>query len=277
MKLYLTLALFFGFISLANAQGASDDARILYEEGEYRQAMRAINERELPENLMLLADCYHKLDMLDSALTYYYAAEDAGYDEANLFLHRGICLTTLEITMGAEDDLLRYYTLEPDDKKVHYYLAAVDYIDNNLREALFHLNKAIEIDPRYMEAHYLKAAVYMEQNKMISALETFEHCLDLKPDFTRSKLNIAIAQYEMFHYEAAEELLTEIVQKEEELLAEALFYLGNTKFALHQQEEACEFWKKSELLGDNYAAEQVLQVCVKGTKRMVRRKTTVSF
>jgi tetratricopeptide (TPR) repeat protein len=277
MKCYLTLGLFFASIFHLSAQNEMDKAQDFYDSGEYREVLQVLHGTDAPEGIFLIADAYHKMEMLDSALTFYYMAEDAGYEEGNLFLHRGICQTSLELTQGAEDDLLTYYINAPEDERVHYYLAAVDYIDHNLREALFHLGKAIEINPSYMEAHYLKAAVFMEQNKMISALETFEFCAKLNPEFTRSKLNIAITQYEMMHYEEAETILQEIISADDRLKAEALFYLGNVQYALHQSEMACNYWKQAEKLGDNYAADQVLQICVKGNKRMVKRKTTASF
>lgn len=277
MKFYLAFGLFFASLFHLSAQDVMKSAQDLYEHAQYREVLSVLQGTEVPEELFLMADAYHKMEMLDSALTYYYMAEDGGYAEEHLFLHRGICQTSLELTQGAEDDLLTYYVNAPDDERVHYYLAAVDYIDHNLREALFHLDKAISINPNYMEAHYLKAAVFMEQNKMISALETFEFCTKMNPEFTRSKLNVAITHYEMMHYEEAETILKEVISSDENLKAEALFYLGNVHYALHQSATACDFWKQAEQLGDGYAADQVLQICVKGNKRMVKRKTTASF
>ena len=270
------MVLFLG-ISL-NMAAQFNDAQTAFLNGQYDKTLSLIEGDESPAALLLKADVLHKMERLEEALEMYNLAENASTNDPNLFLNRGICLSTLGYTTAAEDDLLQFHLLEPNNPKVHYYLAVVDYLDENLREALFHINEALKLEDGYMEAHYLKGAVFVAQNKMISAKEAFEYCLQINPQNSRTLLNLGITMVESYEFAEAIETFDEAMKKDESLIAEALYYRGLANNGLHLKEEACADWNEAVKAGDKYANELVTQVCIKGKKpSRKQRKTIASF
>ncbi|NQX90876.1 MAG: tetratricopeptide repeat protein [Flavobacteriales bacterium] len=255
-----------------------DQASESFAIAKYQECLDLLEGDYTPEACMLRADAHHKLQELTAAIEQYDLAEEYGYPNLDLYLHRGICLVTLELLDQAEIDLLTYFTSNPDNPKVHYYLAAVDYYDANYREALFHLDVAIDKDKSYMDAYVLRAAVLSAQNKKLSAQKAFEECLDMDPNNERAMLNLAIIQLDLLQPQKAIELLNQLVKMETEYKAEALYYRGLAFESTHDRDSACGDWNTASELGDEYATELVEQVCEKGKKApRNRRKTSVSF
>ncbi|MEO0403732.1 MAG: tetratricopeptide repeat protein [Bacteroidota bacterium] len=274
----MLLVMIIGLIGWSTMSAQMDQAMESFAIAKYQECLLYLQEDESAEGCMLRADAYHKMQQLEDALEQYDLAEEYGYPELDLFLHRGICLVTLELLDQAEIDLLTYFTSNPNNPKVHYYLAAVDYYDANYREALFHLDVAIEKDATYMDAYILRATVLSAQNKKISAEKAFEECLEKDPNNERALLNLAIIQLDLMKPEKAIELLDQLVKEQGDLTAEALYYRGMAYENNHNKDAACEDWNTASNLGDEYASNLVSQVCQKGKKAPKnKRKTSVSF
>lgn len=253
-----------------------DKGRELFAQAKYQEALAALENYSSADATLIKADAWHKLGEFDLALTAYFDAEEMGCSDLSLLLNRAICLISLEKTEEAEYDLLTYFVQDENNPKLHYYLAAIDYLDRNLREAHFHLDKAIELWPDYMDAHYLRAAVFIDQHKPISAQKSFQHCIELQPENLRTQLNLAIVNIELLQFNNALERLIELEQKEHNFMPELLFYKGLAQNALHQQEEACESWNESADAGDLFSKEMIEQVCVKGRKASRKKRKTVA-
>ena len=270
------LFVFTAVIMSCTAFAQVDKGLELFAQGKYQESLATLESYSSAEATLIKADAWHKLGEFDLALTAYFDAEEMGCSDLSLFLNRAICLISLEKTEEAEYDLLTYFVQDENNSKLHYYLAAIDYLDRNLREAHFHLDRAIELLPDYMEAHYLRAAVFIDQHKPISAQKSFQYCVELQPENLRNQLNLAIVNIELLQYNNALDRLIELEEKEHNFKPELLFYKGLAQNALHQQEEACMSWNKSAEDGDLFSKEMIEQVCIKGKKAPRRKRKTVA-
>lgn len=263
------------FVSLSTVAQV-DRARKLFAQANYHEAINALENNSDAESTLIKADSWHKLGEHELALAAYFDAEELGCTDLSLLLNRAICLISLDKTEEAEFDLLTYFVQDENNPTVHYYLAAIDYLDRNLREAHFHLDRAVELWPDYMDAHYLRAAVFVDQNKPISAQKEFEHCNELQPENLRTQLNLAIVNIELMQFSDALDGLIKLEEKQPEFIPELLYYKGMAYNALHRQEDACESWNKSAEAGDTFAQEMKEQVCVKGRKASRKKRKTVA-
>ncbi|MGB0423245.1 MAG: tetratricopeptide repeat protein [Flavobacteriales bacterium] len=270
------LLLFTIFFFSVSSVAQVEKGREHFAKGNFQEALNALENYTSPDAILIKADAWHKLGEFELALGAYFEAEESGCLDESLLLNRAICLISLEKTEEAEYDLLSYFVQDENNPKVHYYLAAIDYLDHNLREAHFHLDRAIELWPDYMDAHYLKAAVFIEQNKPISAQKSFQFCNELQPENMRTQLNLAIVNIELLQFTNALDRLVELEGKSPEFMPELLYYKGLALNALHQQEEACESWDESAKAGDQYAQDMMNQVCVKGRKPSRKKRKTVA-
>ena len=57
-------------------------------------------------------------------------------------------------------------------------------------EGIGELNKALEIEPKYVLAHYRMGAIYAEWNKKDEAVKAFQAALDIDPDHVDSRLGL---------------------------------------------------------------------------------------
>ncbi|MDO3385125.1 type IV pilus biogenesis/stability protein PilW [Gilvimarinus sp. SDUM040013] len=81
---------------------------------------------------------------------------------------------------------------------------ALKYIEGKNREsARHHLRKAMEIDPRSVEANYALAMLYQLEGEMDLADNQFEKTLRLDSSYSRARNNYGAMLFDEGHYEAA--------------------------------------------------------------------------
>jgi tetratricopeptide (TPR) repeat protein len=252
-------------------------AQTYFQEGKYELALSELGRPSSPDDMFLMADCFHKMEQFQEALEAYNEAESLGYAEESLLLHRGICRVSIADFERAETDLLTYFHANPEDEKAHYYLGVIDYMLYNNRESMFHLNRAIQINPDYMEAIYLKAANLAEMGKHEDSMEAFAKCDKLRPEFSITKLNMAVNYIEMKDYFNAETLLTQLINTDADCLAEALYYRGWIYYAQRQMSKACEDWFATTKLGHFEGTNSYTEVCENKSKTKRKQHTIVAF
>ena len=92
----------------------------------------------------------------------------------------------------------------PNSATLHYFIAALKAEDalHTLSsteksalatEALGHLNKAIEINPNYIDGYYMMGNVYYMQGLYAKAVEAYEICLSINENYNKALPNLAIA------------------------------------------------------------------------------------
>lgn len=262
---------------LTAQQSSLSEAQSYFEGGNYDMALNVLESAATAESVFLKADCFHKKEDFGNALEAYNQAEVLGYAEETLLLHRGICLVSLGRYERAENDLLSFFHNNPEEPKAHYYLGVIDYMLFNNRESLFHLDQAIQLNPEYMEAVYLKAANLAEMGKHERSMEAFAKCAELKPEFSTTKLNMAVNYIELKDYFNAETLLTQLINTEADCMAEALYYRGWIYYTQRHMSKACDDWMGCTKLGHVEGTRSYTEVCENAGKTKRKKHTIVAF
>jgi Tfp pilus assembly protein PilF len=74
---------------------------------------------------------------------------------------------------------------------------------NDQEKALEHLQKAVEIDPEFMEAYNNLGVQYMVRGDSAKALEAFDHAAKLDPGSARAAANCGAALFSLKRYKEA--------------------------------------------------------------------------
>lgn len=78
------------------------------------------------------------------------------------------------------------------------------YEAGKLQDSIDHLRKALQIYPKYAEAHNVLGLRYVQTHQMENALEEFDSALALKPNFYEAINNQSVALYSLGRYAEAE-------------------------------------------------------------------------
>lgn len=83
---------------------------------------------------------------------------------------------------NASDSFATAISLQPKDKEVYLVKAQVDFLRNARDEALVAAHKAIELDPKYGEAHMMVGALLkFDSKRRNEATEAYENALKINP------------------------------------------------------------------------------------------------
>lgn len=267
--------------ALSNAQSPLKLAQEHYAAGRYEEALAsanvAVSMDRIPEALYCRANAHHKLGHFTEALDDYDRAKIGGYQDDEIYLHRGICKVSLMMYESARIDLMHYLEYHLDDARPYYWLATVEYMNMENKSSLRYLDEALAIDSTYADAYYLRAANMAELNKNNLALEDFQSALQYNPKLQRAKLNMAIILIGMGQYDNALEMLSELRLESVDFLSEVLYYRGETLYYLHDMEGACTDWNDSAQLGDRDAQQNHKRVCAEKGKLKNKKRTYFEF
>jgi len=259
-----------------------EEAMRLYASGSYESAIALIGSNETSESdpalLKLKADCFQKTGEAELALEYYDRSRLLGYRGDDLFLNRGICKTALGYYDPARQDISQFLEKNPEDARAYYWLGTVEYFQMDNKASVRYLDEAIWYDSSYAAAYFLRASNYAEQGKNLIALEDFMQAYTLDSSLTRAKLHAAALMLDMERYRNAIELLSELKLEGADVAPEAMYYLGEARYRMHDQEGACLEWSEGASLGDIDAAENYRRLCVvRSGKPKFKRRTFGQF
>ncbi|MFN5621093.1 MAG: tetratricopeptide repeat protein [Flavobacteriales bacterium] len=282
MKSILLLCALSLFAALrCDAQSPLETAQTHYNAGRYDEALTAIGVAisvdRSADALFLRANIHHKLGHFTEALDDYDRAKLGGYNGDELYLHRGICKTSLMMYESARIDLMHYLEYNPDDARPYYWLASVEYMNMENKSSLRYLDEALAIDSTYADAYYLRAANMAELKKMNLALEDFQSALHYNSKLQRAKLNMAVILIGMGQYDNALEMLSELRLENVDFLSEVLYYRGETLYYLHDLDGACTDWSDSAGMGDRDAQQNHKRVCAEKGKLKNKKRTYFQF
>ncbi len=254
-----------------------NELRERYQAGRYTDVLVSLYDTDGAEAAMLRADAHQKLGQFNEALMEYNRAEELNYKGADLVLHRGICLVSLNRFDEAQADLLRARELNPEEPRVPYYFAAMAYQENDFKRALLYVKDAISIAPDYFDAIYLEGAVHYEMGKTALAEKAFQNCLNLRED-ERSRLNLATMLLEQKHYKAAFEHFDDLVNStHEDVARDAYYQRGVSRYETRDFKGACEDWANAAALGDADAESYGTTLCEGRGKLRKRKSVHVAF
>lgn len=250
------------------------ELQTLYVQEQYEDLLALLDAPSSADQHLLWADAHHKLGHFEEAMKGYLQAESAGENSFDLFLNRGICAFSLGDFQLTRSDLLKAKTLR-EDQRIPYYFAAMAYMENNHKAAAVFIKDALQLDANYMEAHYLLGAIYLEQKKFSGAEKAFISCIELRPEFTQSKINLALCFIEQFKFDEAIGLLSSLIENlNDATLADAYYQRGVCHYQMHNTTLACEDWHQASELGDSFAKEHIAGIC-EGNQRKIKRKKDI--
>ena len=269
-----TLAYLCTFISTAQH---AEELLNLYYQGDYTSVTNVLIDDESlePQSLFIIANAFHKLGDVQSALMYYEKCELIAHELDDYFLNRAICEISTGDLVSAERHLFMYADFVGNHPMIHYYFSVIDFEVMEYKSSLATLDLALELNPEYFEAWYLKGAIYIETERYEKAAECFNQVLEINPTHSSSELNLAICNVYLKNYKNAFNKLDYIINQNSDLKSEALFYRAEAHFYMHNIDKACEDWKQSASLGDEFAKKNITLICEKGkTSRHRQRKIT---
>jgi tetratricopeptide (TPR) repeat protein len=171
---------------VSEQSSALDKAFHLKENGEYNEAIKLLKDaaNQLPEDagtLALLSHCYMLTEQLNEAKFYLGKARaiapdcaSVGWNTARLKLKEKKLLEALQVAKSTHQRF-------PDDIEGMGVLGACFRLNGEVAESLNILNKAIELNPNYVEALINRGLIKLSQSNNLEAMDDLELAHKLKP------------------------------------------------------------------------------------------------
>lgn len=143
--------------------------------------------------------CYMTDESYSHALQDFDSALASDFKSIELFFNRAVALDKL----GRDDDAMAVYSAllekEPLYAPAHYNLATLQekYIlqtgeyDRYARDAIYHYQRALEIDPNYYEAAFNISRIYYARGDLSMAIKWIRKSIELNGDFAEAYLHLA--------------------------------------------------------------------------------------
>ncbi|MEZ7967327.1 MAG: hypothetical protein QMB45_07070, partial [Flavobacteriales bacterium] len=121
-----TLAYLCTFISTAQH---AEELLNLYYQGDYTSVTNVLIDDESlePQSLFIIANAFHKLGDVQSALMYYEKCELIAHELDDYFLNRAICEISTGDLVSAERHLFMYSDFVGNHPMIHYYFSVIDF------------------------------------------------------------------------------------------------------------------------------------------------------
>jgi tetratricopeptide (TPR) repeat protein len=266
--------LFILVLSSASYAQHTEKLQELYFEGSYEKVVNYLIDDELlgEEDYFIIANSFHKMGEFQTALYYYDLIREIKHDLKDYFLNKAICEISCGNVDSAERHLFIYENQVGKHAMVYYYFGVIDYEMLEYRTSAAALEEAVQLDPDYLEAWYLLGAVMLEQKKYDKAEEYFGKALALNRYNEHTQLYLAASLMHNHKYDKCLKILESLAQNSEELAAEATYFMGETYFQMHLQDDACMKWKEAAEMGDEFAKKALKTVCEKGKSKKHKPK-----
>ncbi len=92
----------------------------------------------------------------------------------------------------------------------YYNLARLYFTQDRSKDALFYVQKSIEMNPRLVMAHNLEGVIYEKLNVFDKAIDSYKAGLKLSEEDINLKFNLAVAYFKNKQYDLARERFDEI-------------------------------------------------------------------
>jgi Tfp pilus assembly protein PilF len=171
-----------------------------------------------------------------------------------------------------------------EQAQIQYDLGANDQAQGNVRQALNEYQTAISIDPYFYEAENAQGLLYHLSFRQLDESERhYKRALELKPDYSSAKNNLAALYSELGRYDACialeEEVLKDLQYKNSHLAANnqgwCYFKKGDAARALQLIQETVranpEFCQGYRNLGLIYAEQGKLDTAQLELERLVKK------
>jgi tetratricopeptide (TPR) repeat protein len=171
---------------------------------------------EDPTALVSLGIAYFLTGEEEQALDYWDRTLQANPD---LPVELVIPLAELMLTTGlldrARDLLVSLLERAPDNPEVHTLLGHVLFEMEDLLEARAEADKALALDDTWVDAHYLRGIIALEQDDLNGAAQAFTRERDLDPDSPRGETMLAETLFRQGQHASALAMVDAVLQREE--------------------------------------------------------------
>jgi tetratricopeptide (TPR) repeat protein len=175
------------------------------------------------------------------------AASTNWFDARDLLLPQLLAELGVKPSAAERQQMLRRPTLSPEAWENFSQAYALQVQGKPWPEQEVHLRKALELDPRFAEAHMAQGAILCNQGKFAAGEEALRQALQIKPDLALARLSLGSAFLTQEKFAEAETELRQ-AQRLEPDDAQAVSRLGEVSFARGHVEEAIALWNQARRL-----------------------------
>ncbi|MFQ5852287.1 MAG: fused MFS/spermidine synthase [Candidatus Binatia bacterium] len=183
-------------------------------------------------------------------------------DRAHVYLLNGVVLRARGDLEAARQWYQKGYSLNQANYQLRTFLKKDLFerghqalLDGNWEEAERLLDRALAIDPQFVEALFDRALIYARLGKTQQAVALYRKILARQPTFSRARFNLGVSLYHLGHYEEAAAAFAKVTQKETSS-ADAHFNLANSLVRLGRYREAGEHYRRALFLDPNHPHAQ---------------------
>ena len=128
------------------------------------------------------------------------------------------------------------------------------------RTAVVLYNKAIQLEPKSIQAHFQLGTMFMKQKDYVAATKSYENVIELKPDFSDAFFNLGFINVLSKDYDRAEEMYARAVALNPDYLDEALFNLALVQSKLDKKDQCLANLEKAvQINPENEPAKNYLK------------------
>lgn len=203
------------------------------------------------EQLLKTAYSQYRAGKLDEAYTNCTKAIAINPKEYRAHVMLGYIYGAQRKLKNASDSFATAIRLQPSDKEVYLLKAQVDFLRNASDEALVAARKAVELDPKYGEAHMMVGALLkFDEKRRKEAIAAYENALRINPQL----VDAYVALGEIYAADKQEKQAEEVYRKGMEVDPKHMagrFALGRMLVKQGRLKEARELWEGRSSEEDN--------------------------
>lgn len=155
------------------------------------------------------------------------------------------------IVMAVLMAVLAGCTRNPDAAKRKYVESGMKYMDQKKYDsAVIQFKKALQIDPKYAEAHYELGQAELAQQHWAAAFKEFSVAVDQDPNFVKAHLAMGTMWWQARKYTEAEEHARFVVDHDPNNL-DGYMLLGNILLGEKKPQEAIDMYTKGAAIKPN--------------------------
>lgn len=135
------------------------------------------------------------------------------------------------------------------DAEWHYKMGRGHFKNQKIFPAIKHLNRALEMEPKMEQAHFLLGFIYSGRKKYHEAIKHYKKALELNPKFYKAKNNLGSVYLSMERWRDAAKLFRELLDQSMYPTPElAHNNLGWAQYNLRRYSKALEHLKMAVFL-----------------------------
>ena len=175
-----------------------------------------------------------------------------GYGDAEYYLRKGSEALQRDDVEGAVADYNRAIELKPSFVEAHYSLGIVNLVLRRHSDAIANCNEAIKLKPDFAEAYFYRGIVKVDLGDFNGAIEDYNEAIKLKPDFAEAYHNRGMVKTDLSDHSGAIEDYNEAIKRKPDF-AEAYYNRGDVNRILARNNNAIADYTRAIELKLDYA------------------------